>query len=50
MPPDIEDMPPDIDERLNEVRLVPIAEVSRDGKERLPPPMRAGMKPPNLPA
>ena len=40
-PPDIEDIPPEIGERLNEVRMVPIEGVPRDWKERLPlPPMR----------
>jgi hypothetical protein len=48
---DIEDIPPAIGDRLNDVRLEPIAEDSRDPRERLrPPPREYGMKPPKLPA
>ena len=51
MPPDIDDAPPDIGERLKDVRAEPSDEVPRDGNERLLLPlMRAGMKPPNIPA
>jgi len=51
MPPCIVVIPPVIGDKLNDVRVDPIADVARDVKERLlPPPMRYGMKPPKLPA
>ena len=50
-PPPIDDMPPDNGDRLNDVRIDPMAEAPRVWNERLlPPPARDGMNPPNLPA
>jgi hypothetical protein len=51
IPPDIEDIPPESGERLNDVRADPIAAVERDRKESSePPPIRLGMNPSNIPA
>jgi hypothetical protein len=43
-------MPPDAGDRLKDVRFEPIAAVGRERKEsELPPPMRDGMNPSNMP-
>ena len=50
VPPDIEDMPPDSGDRLNDVRFDPIVMEGRDRKASSePPPMRPGMNPSNMP-
>jgi hypothetical protein len=49
-PPDIADIPPDSGDRLNDVREELIAAVGRDRKDSVvPPPMRLGMNPSNMP-
>ena len=52
MPPDVAGMPSVIVERLNDCRIGLIGEDERRWMERSPPPppIREGMKPPNLPA
>src|SRR5262249_40616146 len=49
-PTDIADIPPGRGDRRNDVRDDPVAALGRDRKESAePPPMRLGMKPPNVP-
>jgi hypothetical protein len=51
VPPDIEDIPSDIEERLNDGRMGLIIDEERRWKARSPPPpIRDDTKPPNLPA